>query len=268
MSKQNNGARFQDLADSLAHESLTEAAEHFFGQRVEIENGLQYFWNKVEQLRKTQDKVQARQADLHFLLRRGDPETVQDFYSSLGLKPEQIPELDHEEAAAPLQLRLPFALTDKGRYCMLLCRAYEKLTVQVQSYMYGEYYNDPQEPRCKCITANYTQLQELCSALQDKIRNANQSDTYTAVLQFAKRLNVQQEAKESLAGTPLQHSLDQELAFTLPELGNTGLKAYPSFPSLSNARKEIKQVSSRIFTKAPAEVRSIIQTIKEAQSDS
>ncbi|MFW6179587.1 MAG: hypothetical protein ACOC43_14625 [Desulfohalobiaceae bacterium] len=266
MTKQNKGNQFQDLADSLAQESLVEAAEHFFGQRVEIENRLQDFWNLVAKLLQIQKQVQARQADLHFLLRRGEPQTVQEFYSSLGLDPEQIPGLDPEATAAPLQLRLPFALTSKGRYCMLLCRAYERLADQVHSYIYGEYYNDPHEPRCKCITANYNQLQQLSSFLQEKIRIANQADTYTEVLQFAKRLDVEREGKESLAGVRMQHTLDQELAFTPPELSQTGLKPYPYFPPLSEVQKKIKLVSARIYSRYPAEVRAIMQEIQARQS--
>lgn len=264
-SKKNN--QYQCLSDLLAQESLTEAAEHFFGQRVDIEHGLQEFWDKVNQLRRIQKKVQIEQANLHFLLRRGDTETVQQFYKLLDQDPEQMPALDPEAIADLQELHLPFCFTDKNRYFRLLCQAYEKLASQAWIYMQGEYYNDPQDPRCKRVTVNYTQIQELCSILQKKIHIANQTDTFTEVLQFAKRLDVQQSAKENLAGVPLQHNLDQELAFTLPELSNAGLKAYPQFPALPRVKGGIKKFASRIFAQAPAEVRSIIQTIKAAQND-
>ncbi len=262
-SKKSN--QYQCLSDSLAQESLTEAAEHFFGQRVDIEHGLQDFWDKVNHLQPIQKKVQIKQANLHFLLRRGDTETVQQFYKLLDQDPEQMPALDPEATANFQELHLPFCFTDKNRYFRLLCQAYEKLASQAWIYMQGEYYNDPQDPRCKRVTVNYTQIQELCSALQKKIHNANQTDTYAEVLQFAKRLDVLQSAKEDLAGMPLQHNLDQELAFTPPELNHTGLKAYPNFSALPKVKGEIKKFASRIFSQAPAEVRSIIQTIKEAQ---
>ncbi|MFW5961336.1 MAG: hypothetical protein ACOCP7_02675 [Desulfohalobiaceae bacterium] len=260
--KKNN---YQCLADSLAQESLTEAAEHFFGQRVDIEKGLQDFWNKVNNLQHIYKKVLMKQASLHFLLRRRNPETVQQFYRMLDLDPEQVPAPGPDVDANLQELQIPFALTNINRFFKLLCQAYQKLAFQVHSYMYGEYYNDPQEPRCKRVTVNYTQIQELCSSLQHKIHNANQCDTYTEVLQFAKRLNVEQNAKESLAGVPLQLNLDQELAYTPPELSNTDLKAYPSFPPLPRVKKDMKKFTSHLFAQAPVEAHSILQDIKAAQ---
>jgi hypothetical protein len=256
--------RYECLADSLAEESLAEAADTLFGERRRIEQGLQDYEHKVRRLLEFQKSVESRLATLHYLLRRSDPETVSGFYRSLNIDPAQVPSPDQSISADLGQLQMPFGLRARGRYAKLLLHAYRVLEDEVRAYMYGRYYQDPEDVRCMRVTLNYRQLKELCDQLSERIDKANQSDSFTQALQFSKRLDVEQTGKESLAGGPMQYTLDREMAFTAPDFAGNGLKAYPDLPSPEEAKPGIRAYAKRVFRQAPQEVRSIVREVKRA----
>ncbi|ACV68572.1 hypothetical protein [Desulfohalobium retbaense] len=265
MAGKKNKAQYECMADSLAEETLKEAADSFFGQRRSIENALQEYQAKVEQLREIQKEVFRSQATLYFLLRSGNPPTVRGFYTSIGVDPDAVP-IPPENTPPDLGcLRVPWGIRTKSRYGALVRETYAEVVQTAHAYMYGRYYNDPENPRCKRVTVHYKQLERMCREITAKIEQANQFNTPSQALQFSKQLNVEQTEKESLAGIPLQYNLDEDMAFVAPDFTCARLDAYPDFPKAKEVDSHIKSYAAELYAQAPKEIETIITTVKKTK---
>jgi len=257
--------RYECLADSLAEESLSEAADTLFGERRRIEEALRDYQDKVQRLHELHSSVAACLANLHFVLRRGDPKTVAGFFWAVGIDPDQLPTPGPDISANPARLQVPFGLWAGRRYAGLVRQAYAALVAEASDYMQGRYYPDPEDPRCMRVTVNYWQVKDLCDKLQERITKANQSESFTQALQFSKRLDVARTEKETLAGGgPVQYTLDKEMAFKPPDFSESGLPAYPDLPQPEQVKKAVKGYAVQVFRNAPREVRSILREVQKA----
>ena len=266
MADKNKSQQYSSVADSLAEETLKEAAECFFGQRRNIEEALQTYRTNVERLRDIQQEVTQSLANLHYLLRQGKPETVRGFYTLIGVDPERVPSALTFLSPELSHLSVPWALRDKTRYSGLLQQAYAAVVDTSSAFMYGRHYNDPENPRCKRVTVNYEQVKQMCAALTAQIEQANQYNSPSQVLQFSKKLDTEQAEKESLAGIPLQYNLDKELAFMPPDFSCERLQAYPDFPALQAVARSIKSYAAQLYGQAPQEIQAIVRAVRQAQS--
>ena len=250
------------LNESLLEETLQEAADTFFGTRREIEQAVRLYQEKVDTLRRIQEGVARRQAELHFLLCRGKAEVVSGFYRAVGVDPNQVPDPGSEGAADGGQLRIPFGLGRRMRYTKLLRIAHNRFVQEAHAYMHGRYFNDPEDPRRKRITVHYHQLERLCQEMNERIEQANQYNSPTQMLQFAKQFDIEGSEKESLVGVPLRYNLDQELAFPRQDFSCARLPAYPDFPPAEQVRRAISRFCAWILKKYPHEVQSLLHREK------
>jgi hypothetical protein len=255
---------YRSLADSLTEESLREAADTFFGQRRGIETALQAYEEGVQELLRRQQRVAARLATLHFLLRRGDSAAVDGFYRAIDVDPDRIPKPDPETGARLGKLQLPFGLHAKSRYAKLVCEAYAALAEEAADFMQGRYYPDPQDPRCMRVTLSYAQLRERHASLCEEIRKANAYSPPSEILQYCKRLSETDQARSGIC-VPLCYTLDREMAFAAPDFGQSGLVAFPAFPAAKQVKRAIKGYCSRVFASAPEEIRRILETVRSSE---
>ena len=249
------------LADSLTEEALQEAADNFFGQRRSIEHALQLYKDKVQELQIIQEEVFSAQANLHFLLRQGEEQTVVTFYRRIGIDPEKIPFPSSLDSRNFHYVDQPFALRASSRYAKLLCNVYAIFVHTVDAYMHGRYYQDPEDSRCQRLTINYNQLATFCQELQERIQRVNRDNSPTEMLQFSKKLDLERSEKEALVGVPTRYSLDEEMAFTAPDFTQSGLAHYPDFPAEERVRGTIKKMASGIYSQAPREIRDILASV-------
>ncbi|WP_027370758.1 hypothetical protein [Desulfovermiculus halophilus] len=262
MSQKRHISSYEDLAESLVEETLQEAADTFFGQRKSIEQELELYSRKVQELKSILLRVQTRQANLHFVLAEGHSRAVEDFYRQLQIDPKQVPE--PEGVSPDLRLLEPaFALRTKSRYAKLLLRTYTFFASQAEEYMHGRSYKDPEDPRRQRITVNYDQVYAFYKQLAEKIRKTNQESSPTEVLQFAKKLDIERSAKESLVGTPLNYSLDEEMAIPQPDFAQSGLAAYPDFPDPEKAKKIVVDFAHHMLRRYPEQVRTVLDRVKK-----
>mgnify|MGYP006280450285 FL=1 len=263
MSDKEKKGTYECLADSLTEETLQEAADTFFGQRKSIENELQIYNQRIRELAQIQAQVQTSQANLHFVLVKGQTETIKLFYQAIGIDADQVPGPEKGIAPDLRMLQLPFALRAQNRYVKLLRAAYGAFVDQVAGYMYGRSYRDPEDPRCQRITVNYQQVYEFYTQLREKIQKANQDNSPSQVLQFVKQLDIERSARESLVGVPLHYTLDEEMAIAAPDFAQSGLKAYPDFPLPDDVKEEIKEFAGQVYAAQPEKINQVLRAIKE-----
>ena len=262
MSRKKSSDTYECLADSLAEETLQEAADTFFGQRKDIENEMQIYSQRVQELQKILTQLQIRQANLHFVLTQDSQEIVDRFYRRIGVDPELVPR--PEAGVFPDQglLSTPFAFRVKTRFVKLLSIAYAQFSSHVQAYMHGQGYKDPEDPRCQRVTINYNQVYDFFKKKKKKIRKANQDNSPSQVLQFVKQLDIERSAKESLVGVPTQYTLDQDMAMSIPDFAQSGLSAYPEFPSLEELKQTIQEFALHLYAQHPEHARWVVEKVK------
>lgn len=256
-----------DLNESLMEETLQEAADTFFGTRRDIEQAVQLYQEKVDMLRRIQEGVAGRQAELHFLLCRGKDDVVSGFYRAVGVDATRIPAPGPEPAADFAKLRVPFGLPLKTRYAKVVRAAYARFVQEARDYMHGRYFNDPEDPRRKRITVHYHQLERLCREVNERIEQANQYNSPTQMMQFSKQFDIEGSEKEAIVGVPLRYNLDQELAFSPVDFTCAVLPAYPDFPPEEQARAPITRYCAGLASECPDEIRSILREVKASQRD-
>jgi hypothetical protein len=265
MSEKKKKGTYECLADSLAEETLQEAADTFFGQRKSIENELQIYNKWIHDLARIQVRVQTFQASLHFVLAKGQTETVKSFYRAIGVDADQVPGLEKNIGPDLRMLHVPFALRAQNRYAKLLRAAYRAFVDQVAGYMYGRNYRDPEDPRRQRVTVNYEQVYAFYTQLREKIHKTNQDNSPTQVLQFVKQLDIERSARESLVGVPLQYTLDEDMAIAAPDFAQSGLKAYPDFPPLDEAKGKIKKFAGQVYAAQPEKILQVLRAVKEEE---
>ncbi|MGM0760004.1 MAG: hypothetical protein ACQEUB_09885 [Thermodesulfobacteriota bacterium] len=262
MSRKKSSDSYENLADSLAEETLQEAADTFFGQRKGIEYEMQIFSQRVRELQKVLTQLQIRQANLHFVLTQDSQDVVDSFYRKIGVDPELVPRPDAGAFHDERLLSAPFAFRVKTRFVKLLSIAYAEFSSHVQAYMHGQSYKDPEDPRCQRVTINYNQVYDFFTQLKEKIRKANQDNSPSQVLQFVKQLDIERSAKESLVGVPMQYTLDQDMAMSVPDFVQSGLKAYPDFPSLEAVKENVKEFALHLYAQHPEHARRVVEKVK------
>lgn len=255
-----------NLSESLVEETLQEAADTFFGQRRDIEHAVQLYQEKVKRLRRIQEVLACRQAELHFLLCRGKDDIVSGFYQALGVDSNRVPEPGPESATDLGQLRVPFGMSLKNRYAKVVRAAYASFVQEARAYMHGRYFNDPEDPRRKRITVHYHQLERLCREVNERIEQANQYNSPTQMLQFSKQFDIEGSEKEAIVGVPLRYNLDQEMAFPRIDFSCALLPAYPDFPPAEQIKRSITSYCAKVVSECPDEIRSILREVKTSQS--
>ncbi|MFP4428312.1 MAG: hypothetical protein ACOCQT_02375 [Desulfovermiculus sp.] len=263
MSEKKKKGTYECLADSLAEETLQEAADTFFGQRKSIENEIQIYNQWIHDLAQIQVRVQTFQATLHFVLANGETETVKSFYRAIGVDADQVPRLEDNMTPDLRMLHVPFALRAQNRYVKLLSATYSAFVDQVSGYMYGRNYQDPEDPRRQRVTINYQQVYAFYTQLKEKIHKTNQDNSPTQVLQFVKQLDIERSARESLVGVPLQYTLDEDMAIAAPDFAHSGLKAYPDFPAPDEVKGEIRKFAVQVYAAQPEKIHQVFKTIRE-----
>jgi hypothetical protein len=265
MSERNSNS-YQSLADLLTEETLQEAADTFFGQRTAIERALEIYTQRVQELQKILDQVQAKQATLHFLLGEGQEQVVKAFYSRIGINPESVPQPEQSIEPELSELRVPFAFRDQTRYVKLLTSVYAQFAATAADYMHGRSYKDPNDSRRQRITVHYDQVYAFYQQLRKQIQKTNQENSPSQVLQFVKQLDVDRAAKESLVSVPLHYTLDQEMAIEEPDFMQSGIVAYPDFPAAERSKDVIAGCAARFFREHPAQARQILEKVRTSGS--
>ncbi len=103
---------FEDFADQLQQEVVTDMAESYFGDRKNLDDMISAFTTMVEEFRHMALKLSRASATLHHLLL--DRETAKSFFIALDIVPSCIPFLMIRRVCSLIHCLLRF--TGSGRY--------------------------------------------------------------------------------------------------------------------------------------------------------
>ncbi|HDQ40987.1 MAG TPA: hypothetical protein ENN39_08185 [Desulfonatronum sp.] len=250
-----------EMADDLATEVLSEAAETFFGQRKELESETELFEKRIKALAETGLRVLHAQKIMHRILI--NKTLIQDFYQVLELPmPEHFETAEVHEVA--LQLRKPFAWTLRGRFFKLLMTSYSRLQLLVHEYLHGGYRKDPGQPRKKIAVFGYVQMQEWAQRINQKIAKMNTCQAPSEVLQFVKKLDVHKCEMEKCTGASCEVARDNGLLFPYVDFSAYCLPVFPEMPLPAHIRRPLSVFCNALFPQRKKEIQGLFQGLANA----
>jgi hypothetical protein len=247
-----------EFADELVEETLSEAAETFFGRRKGLEDAIEVFESKVETLEKMEAEVLLRAGDLHYLLLEG--EAAADFYKALGTDPAPLLDVvDVSEKAG--DVTKPRALTRAGGYAKMVARAYRRMHDAVEMYMEGAYVTGDQGK--KHLTLNYRQLRQWCEALNDRIEKVNRDTSPSETLAFVKKLDTvaTEKVKFTGGGSQIDDKLDKDMAFKRIDCEHIDLIEFPELPRPEDVDRKIKKFCKSLAREHKDRIVELMQSV-------
>lgn len=251
----------EQMADELATEVISEAAQTFFGQRKALEEEMDRFTTRSRQVLELGKRVMGEQNILHGVLL--DAETIRAFYAELGLPaPEHPAPASQEEIAR--RLSKPAAWTLHGRYSKLLLSAYTRTQAEVDAYLHGGYRDDPAHPKRKIAFSGYLKLVEWAEKLNKTITKLNTEQAPGEVLGFVKRLNGRSCEMEKAAGAACEIGRDRGMLYTCIDFASLCLPVFPEYPPPASVEKAIRQFAKRIRARHEPDVRELLRNLGKA----
>lgn len=255
---------FDDFADGLEQEVLSEVAEGFFGPRKRLDEmieGLEYL---LRQFRELEKWLGYRAELLHYLLM--GREKVKSFYEHIGVDPARIP-FDFfcpNKSALP---RLPWALTSRSRYTKLVLSAYADFRQAADDYMHGRYYNDPKQKGRKRLTIHYDRIIKIVQGINQAVDKVNSEISPSCLLEYVKSFDADMVEKEKIAGGTYQGdhcTLDGDLCYDPVDLEVLELKEMPELPALEEAESRIRKFCFELYSENKVQVGKLLLEIKNA----
>ncbi len=252
----------EKFADDLRTEVMTEMAETFFSRRVQLEQRIDHFHMMASRVRPVGMDALRRWRTLFRLLLGG--EKAKAHMARLGGDPERLLAfaLPRGELAP---MKLPLALTLRGRYEKTVLRCHEALRQAAQVYNEGCYAPDPRDARRKRRTPGFDDVLKECRALNAEICSVNEFQSPYCVLNFAKSLDPAQVHQERVAGAVVDGDvtrIDKDLAFLPVIFEDLGLPGIPTPPPLDEIREETVRLARELFGEDPAGAQDILQKIR------
>jgi len=252
-------SRISEMADDLAAEVLTEAASSFFGQRKSLDQELEFFGQRVQELQVVGQKAQQEQACLHGLML--DEEHVREFYAALRIPVPDCLELAPLSETARICPR-PRGWTMSTQFYKLLTTGYVRCRKATNRYMHGEYQTDPRNSRKKLALMGYGQLVDWAQRLNSKVHKLNVEQAPSDVLSFVKSLDVQGCAREEVAGASCEVDRNSGLLFKPVDLQSLRLPVFPDYPPLAKAQPAIKGFAKRVRAQKTTELNAMLDALK------
>ncbi|WP_031388616.1 hypothetical protein [Desulfonatronum thiodismutans] len=249
----------EQMADELANEVISEAAQTFFGQRKTLEEELDRFMSRSRQVLELGKRVMDEQNVLHGVLL--DAETIQAFYAAIGLPtPEYLSPAPRDEIAR--RLSKPTSWTLHGGYSKLLFSAYSRTQSEVDVYLHGGYRDDPTHPKRKIGFSGYRYLVEWAEKLNHTITKLNTEQSAGEVLQFVKRLDSRSCAMEKAAGASCEIGRDRGMLFTCIDFASLCLPVFPEYPPPATVQKDIQRFAKTTCARREPDVRELLRDLK------
>jgi hypothetical protein len=249
-----------DYADALVEEGLVEAADTFFGARKRLEDEIAVFHQKCRELEHMGREVVACAHGLGFLLLEGT--RVESFYAALGVQVDRQSPLYGSRFNK--DLRSGPGLLARTRYWKTVYKAYEEVFRAVDTYVHGRHYDDPARPGGKKRTICSTTLISWAEKINQRIKDLNNNNQASQVLQFAKQFRVDEVEKEKITGAGVVYNLDAELAFEPLDLSPCGLLDFPRLPAPRTVKKTIKSFCLDMYRQETSRIHAILQQIEPA----
>lgn len=251
------------FSDELADEALKEAASTFFGKRRKLEDDIELFESKVDELKKKADEVKNIISAINKLLLRKQYRDI--FWLIPGTK--EFAQIEEQEALSRTNIDIPFGLTLFSRYFRLVQELYERTAEKIKVYNHGEYTNHPDIPGKKVASISYSYIARWLDEINANIDKINYYHKSSDVLQFAKRIDVLKMEKEKIAGADFKYDLDEEMKISHLQMDDYNIPEFSDIPQGKDLHGRIKKVCAKAFASNKKEIGGLLKTIKKSDAE-
>lgn len=247
----------EGMADALSHEFMSDVADRFFGDRKRLDDAIELFYCRVEQLKEIASTVRARVGLLDFVLLRG--RLAPDFWHELGV--DHLPFAGYFVRPEVLPDQRPFALTDKGRWKKWLRLTYRLVHEAVDEYMHGLVYDHPRIKGKKMVTLHYVQLRNLHQRISAEVDRVNREMAPSELLSYTKGFSPELCRMEKVAGVLPEGyacTLDDDYKYMAVDFDALLLPEYPELPAPSAAQPAISRLADRAWKRHAGDIRDLL----------
>lgn len=254
---------FDQFAEALRREALSDAAQSFFGPRVEIDREVELYEQAAAEVRRTGEAA-ARRAALLVESCLGPTFAAPLFESvSPGLSSWLTAT---KEVRPDYNFELPWALTVRGQYVRLLQRVYGLFVESVDVYREGREYRDARYSNMPRRTPSLSLLHQWGEDLNRRIRELNESKQASHLAQFTRNMDqcrLEQERVASSAVAGVYCALDDGLSLACVPCPPAGLPDLPTPPSADAAAEALKTFGREQYRLYPEDVVLLLKRLGE-----
>ncbi|MDX9817328.1 MAG: hypothetical protein RBT16_00330 [Desulfococcus multivorans] len=254
----------EDFSEALADEVLTDMANNFFGDRVQLEEHIKLLHKTADMLRLKEGDVNDKAAFLGYLM--VTPQAARSLYEAIGVDAEAFP-VKGELIENALPDVVPSALTRKGEYVKWVLWAYEALAVACHNYNHGTLTDRPEKGRIQVDDADYRLLESMCILINEEVDRINSRCLPSQILQAAKRFDQATQAKEHFTGGGTYYgdecSLNRDLAFKHIEFSSLNVKKMPELPDVDAVRNSLIKAAKANYVQNKARINDMMNFIRE-----
>lgn len=257
MEKQ-NPTNLDDFTNDLTGEMLSDVADRFFGERVEIDHMQETLDRYIQQLQQDDEKLLEKLAVLDILLLHETGR--QSFFDEIGIDRSAFSCPDQPRSA--ILPTIPKAWTQKQQYVRLALQAYDTFQTACETYQRGgsDINHDPTDESqpAACVDMIF----EMAEIINEKIKHANNSMASECTLQFVRSLDFQASEAENFTGViPGRYAsgITETLCYLPVDITHLPIVSYPVPPRLDGIRGQLSRFLSGFYAENKMIIRRLLQ---------
>jgi hypothetical protein len=256
MEKQHSNV-LDEFAKDLSGELLSDVAERFFGERVEIDHMRETLDRFIQTLQKAAQRPLEKLAVLDALLLHETGR--QTFFNEIGIDRSVFTGMAQKPSAQfPA---VPKAFTQKRRYVLLALQSYDAFQNACQVYQHGGVTADQNSADESVPMICVDLVQEMAVLLNEKIKRVNNRATSECTLQFVRSLDFQATEAEHFAGMiPGRYAsgITQAMCYLPVDIAHLPIVSYPVPPRMDQVKGRLIQFWSRFYGENKKDVRRLM----------
>lgn len=253
----------EEMVSALRDEVLSEMAETFFAARKSVDEEVELFRSREEELRRAGQRALCLAELLSDLLAGKD--TAARLWRELGV-PEKAMTPAENVDFCPYR-DMPFAWTRRGRYEKLLLDVYGDAWRAFDVYNNGEVMPVPGRAG-RVRRLGYRRYRRWAAEINQQVERVNSAHAPSCVLAMARSFDVEGQEKLRVAGAGMNGyacSLDASLALELLDETVPSLPELPELPPPSEAAPVLRALAREVWRERAPQVEAVMARVDRAR---
>lgn len=254
----------EEMVSALQDEVLSEMAETFFSARKAVDEEMELFRSREEELRRASRRALCHAGWLADLLTGSD--MAGQLWHALGV-PVDFMQMAGGTEACPHR-DVPFAWTRSGRYEKLLLDVYEDTWRAFDEYVNGVAATVPGRTG-KVRRLGYRRYRQWAAEINRMVDKANRDHSPSCVLGMARALDVEGQEKLKVAGSGMEgYSCALDATLALPRLDESvpQLPDLPDLPAPATAARSLRALARRIWRERRDRAAAALARVEQSQA--